>query len=403
MSDRSTKRESGFSLLEMVVSMALGTIVLGAAVQIYIQGVSATWRVSQRAEMQQDFRAASNILTKDLSLAGAGLGQGVAIPLESGLTPKYGCDQTPKCYINNATSTPTTYPLQGATAYLYGLIPGYNMGPTLVTAQGATDVITVVYTDNAFYLNCYTATVTSKGVVTFAPPVAPATWATEGCLPTTVASPQTVNDAVVGLTPGDLVLMTLSGGQVVAEVTGAVSVSTNGSGQTIYTVPFANGDVLNMNQTPASVTAPASPGLNSAVKNSTGSSPARLLVITYYLDNTVTPARLMRQISGHSPIPVAENVVYMKFSYDLFNSATSAPVVNQCTPGDNTTACNLLNGSSGSAGLLPNQITKINILNMAMDSTLMSSQFGQSNGYQRMDLQTSVSARDLTYTNNYPQ
>jgi hypothetical protein len=93
----------------------------------------------------------------------------------------------------------------------------------------------------------------------------------------------------------------------------------------------------------------------------------------------------------------------MKFSYDLFNSATSAPVVNQCKPGDNTTACNLLNGSSGSAGLLPNQITKINILNMAMDSTLMSSQFGQSNGYQRMDLQTSVSARDLTYTNNYPQ
>jgi hypothetical protein len=222
-------------------------------------------------------------------------------------------------------------------------------------------------------------------------------------LPTTVVSPQAVNDAVVGLTPGDLVLMTLGGGQVVAEVTGAVSVSTNGAGQTIYTVPFANGDPLNMNQTPASVTAPALPGLNSAVKNSTGSSPARLLVITYYLDNTVTPARLMRQISGHSPIPVAENVVYMKFSYDLFNSATSAPVVNQCKPGDNTTACNLLNGSSGSAGLLPNQITKINILNMAMDSTLMSSQFGQSNGYQRMDLQTSVSARDLTYTNNYPQ
>ena len=48
---------------------------LGAAVQIYIQGVGATWTVTQRAEMQQDFRAASNMLTKDLSLAGAGLGQ----------------------------------------------------------------------------------------------------------------------------------------------------------------------------------------------------------------------------------------------------------------------------------------------------------------------------------------
>ena len=50
MSGRSTKRESGFSLMEMVVSMAIGMIVLGAAVQIYIQGVSATWTVTQRAE-----------------------------------------------------------------------------------------------------------------------------------------------------------------------------------------------------------------------------------------------------------------------------------------------------------------------------------------------------------------
>jgi hypothetical protein len=39
---------------------------------------------------------------------------------------------------------------------------------------------------------------------------------------------------------------------------------------------------------------------------------------------------------------------------------------------------------------------------MAIDSTLMSSQFGQGNGYQRLDLQTSVSARNLTYTNEYP-
>jgi len=58
MSDRSTKRESGFSLLEMTVAMALGTLVLGAAVQLYSQGVAATWTVTQRAEMQQDFRAA---------------------------------------------------------------------------------------------------------------------------------------------------------------------------------------------------------------------------------------------------------------------------------------------------------------------------------------------------------
>ncbi len=93
MGDRLKTRESGFSLLEMMISVALGTVVLGAAVQIYSKGVAATWTVSQRAEMQQDFRAASNMLTKDLSEAGAGLGNNVAIALPSGRTPRFGCDQ----------------------------------------------------------------------------------------------------------------------------------------------------------------------------------------------------------------------------------------------------------------------------------------------------------------------
>jgi hypothetical protein len=119
-------------------------------------------------------------------------------------------------------------------------------------------------------------------------------------------------------------------------------------------------------------------------------------VITYYIDNTTssTTPRLMRQISGHTPMPVVENVAYMKFSYDLFNSSSDTPAVNQPNPGSgdaNDTASN---------NLLPNQITKINILNMAMNSALNNSMFGNS-GYQRMDLQTSVSARNLTFTNNY--
>lgn len=376
MKNRSKKREGGFSLLEMVVATALGSVVLAAAVQMYIQGVSATWKVSQRAEMQQDFRAASNILTTDLSLAGAGLGNGAAVALPTtAVSPLFGCDQT-QCYINGTSGA--TYPKQGTTPYLYGLLPGMNQGPTI--SSQTTDTVTVVYTDTSFYLNCYTATASASGVITFAPPASPATWATEGCLPSGWTAPQAVNDANVGLTIGDLVLMNLGGTPVVAEVTGAVT----SLGGNSYSVPFANSDKLHMNQT----TAPAY--LNGAAKNATGTGPVRILVITYYLDSSVTPSRLMRQISGHTPMPVAENVVYLKFSYDLYNDSTSTPEPNQADGG-------------ASLGLLPNQITKINILNMAMDSTLKGSQFGQGNGYQGMDLQTSVSARNLTYTNNYPQ
>jgi prepilin-type N-terminal cleavage/methylation domain-containing protein len=395
MGDRLTTRERGFSLLEMMVSLALGAIVLSAAGQIYIKSVSATWTVAQRAEMQQDFRAASNMLTTDLSLAGAGLGS-VGIALPSGTTPQYGCDQTGACYINGVAGT---YPTNSGTPYLYGLIPGYNKGPILNSTH--TDVITVAYTDSSFYLNCYIPKVTAKGVVTFSPPTSPATWATEACLPNSnVTVPQAVNDTAAGLTPGDVVMMTLGGTTMVAEVTGAVTTAVVG-GNTTYLVPFANFDAthdpLKMNQTPSGG------GLNGAALNAAGSAssapcggtgPCRLLVITYYIDNTTTPARLMRQISGHTPMPVVENIAYLKFSYDLFNSTTGSPAVNQPNPGSgdaNDTASN---------NLLPNQITKINILNMAMDSTQKGTQFGAT-GYQRMDLQTSVSARNLTFTNNY--
>jgi prepilin-type N-terminal cleavage/methylation domain-containing protein len=375
MSDRRKKREGGFSLLEMVVAMALGTIVLGAAVSIYIQGVNATWTVSQRAELQQDFRAASNLLTNDLSLAGAGLGQGALIQLPTSATlPLYGCAQTTgTCYINSGAGE--TYPVQGTTPYLYGLLPGYQEGPTVNTM--ATDIVTVVYTDPTFALDCYTASVTNSTTVTFTLP------GTLSCtLPTNISTPQAVNDAGVGLTAGDLVWFTFGTSNVVAEVTTA---ATSGG-----VVVFASGDKLNMNQASS-----AARSLASKTTGTTGTA-ERILVITYYLDSSVTPTRLMRQVSGHTPMPVAENVVYLNFTYDLFNTTTTTAAVGCPNPGAITPAC--ANGSS--SGLFPNQITKINIMHMDMDSSVNGSGFAQK-GYSRMDLQTSVSARNLTYVNNY--
>lgn len=373
MSDCSTKRESGFSLLEMIIAMALGTIVLGAAVQLYSQGVAATFKVSQRAEMQQDFRAASNILIRDLSLSGAGLGPGAAIQLPTSATlPVYGCDQTPKCYINGGS---LNYPTQGSTPYLYGLLPGYDAGPTL--SSQATDVVTVVYTDSTFFLDCYQATVATATTVTFA--LTTASQAAANCT-ANGSTIQNVNDSGVGLTAGDLLLFTFGSASVVAEVTAAASATT---------ATFASGDVLKMNQ------ATATNSLAKTAVNTTGTA-TRLLVTTYYLDNSVSPSRLMRQISGHTPMPVAENVVYMKFTYDLYNDSTGSPAISQQNPGASDTA------DTASLGLLPNQITKINIVHMAMDSSLKGSQFGQGNGYQGVDLETSVSARNLTYSNNYP-
>jgi hypothetical protein len=74
----------------------------------------------------------------------------------------------------------------------------------------------------------------------------------------------------------------------------------------------------------------------------------------------------------------------MQFTYDLYDFSAGAVVTAQADGG-------------ASLGLTPNQITKINIKHMSLASTLHGAP-----GYQGLDLQTSVSARDLTFKNDYP-
>src|SRR6266576_6049929 len=323
MRRRSRIRHLGFSLLELTIAMALGLMVLAASVQLYSKAVGATWLVTQRAEMQQDFRSAANILTKDISMAGSGLGNNVQIALPSGagtVLPVYGCDQTPRCYINGGAVAYPTQLVGGVTVpYLYGLMPGWTLGPTIQAAAGPTDVITVANADTKFLLNCYNLTVLSNTVVQFTLNPIPVTCV----VPPPLVLPQAINDPVIGLTPGDLVLFNLtigvgagaSNATVLAEVTNVQLVAAD-----TYNVTFAAGDPLRMNQPAA-----AAGSLGTIPVASTGSA-NRINVITYYLDNTIVPPRLMRQISGHSPIPVAENVSFMQFTYDLYDFSAGAVV-----------------------------------------------------------------------------
>jgi prepilin-type N-terminal cleavage/methylation domain-containing protein len=381
MRRRSTTRTKGFSLLEMMIAMALGTIIMAAAVQLFSKGLGATWTVSQRAEMQQDFRAAANMLTKDTSMAGASMGNNTQVALPSGAgiqVPVYGCDQIPKCYINGGAVAYPTQLVSGVNVpYLYGLIPGWKFGPTLNAAAGPTDVITVVNADTNFLLSCYSVSVTTSTVVKFTlnNPL-PVTCV----VPPPLLAPQAINDLVVGLTPGDLVAFNVTIGvgpgatssSVIGEVTNVAKTGAN-----TYNVTFASGDPLRMNQPTAAA------GSIGNIVGSIGSG-TRINVITYYIDKTISPPRLMRQVSGHSPVPLAENVAFLQFSYDLYNFNTGAILTNQPDGG-------------ASQNLTPNQITKINILHMSIASALHGAK-----GYQGLDLQTSVSARDLTFKNDYP-
>ena len=71
---RSTESKArGFSLVEMLVAIALGLFVLAAATQLFKNGMDATILVTQSSEMQQNARAALNLVAKDVSMAGSGM------------------------------------------------------------------------------------------------------------------------------------------------------------------------------------------------------------------------------------------------------------------------------------------------------------------------------------------
>ena len=368
----------GFTLLELMVSMGIGILLLGVALMSFRQAVNATWVTSQKSEMQQDFRAAGNLIARDISMAGSGsLGQSglasnsVGLPFGTGTQPVYPCSATACNFISGGA---ITYPTVTGAAYLYSIIPGYNTGIIVNATEGPTDTITVAYADANLALNCYFVTVTSSTTVTFQLPIVlPSTC----ILPTGVAAPQALNDPVVGLQAGDYILFGQSAAAVVTTV--ATTAVTNAAlYSAAYKVTFSATDPGHINQPTAT-----SGSLKQLFVAGTLVSAARLLLITYYLDispvDGVTP-RLMRIQSGKAPSPVAENISYLKFSYDVDNNGVITA-----------------NQTSLPAGITPNMITKVNILHMTIRS-----QMRGTSGYQGLDLQTSISARNLTMGQEYP-
>jgi hypothetical protein len=169
-------------------------------------------------------------------------------------------------------------------------------------------------------------------------------------------------------------------------VTGAVTTCPpTGTNTACFTVTFAGTDPGHINQPTApngSLLQFVGPG--APASTAIPVSAVRLIAVTYYL--AIPPATglptLMRIQSGKAPAPVAENVVYLKFTYDVYNSGVVS--ANQATL---------------PAGTNPGMITKVNIAHMSMRS--QQSKYAGI-GYQGLDLQTSIAARNLTSQQEYP-
>lgn len=356
MTGRGKNSKQGFTLMETLISMALGLLVMAAIGSLFKTGMDATRMVMQRTEAQQNMRAAIDLMVKDLSMAGAGLpAGGIQLPTGNGsVASKFGCDQAGTCHIPNFT-----YP---NTNYMYGVIPGYQGGvegnAVVPSAPAAVnDSITVIYADYNFPLWEYDVTFTTPGSGTGITIVPNPTY---NPAPSPVMSPG-------GIQVGDLVLLSNNLGNAVGEVTSLAPT----------TIAFADADPLNMNQNGA--------GSNNIKAISTGANTVayRLFAVTYYLTVPANgqPPRLMRQVNGLAPVPVADDIINLQFSYDVYNSQTAQLDPNQANP----------LGASES----PNLIQKIDIVVMGQSL----SNYG--NKSQNLYLATSVSARNMAFRNRY--
>jgi prepilin-type N-terminal cleavage/methylation domain-containing protein len=413
MSRVSNRSSRGFSLIELMVALALGLLITGAAVKLYSTGVDATWVVQQRAEMQQDLRAAEDMLLKDISLAGAGLTSipGESVKLPFGTIPIYGCSAGPVCPPNGALQYPCIGGACGAKfpPTLYPIMPGFQRGINPPGSAIPSDIITVVYSDTTLALNCYSGPAggpsaannaisfnATGNVLTFTAPVNPPP---ASCiLPPGLAFPQALNNTVNGLQPGDLILVGPNslGTTYIGEVTNVAPPNAGNAPAapgSAYTITFANGDTLNINQA-GSVNdltnfAPAGGGQVG------GLVATRIFVITYFLKNFVDGAGnvttiLYRQVNGQQATPLVDNIANLQFTYDTYDN--SGNLLN--ATGDGGEAC---------CNISPNLIRKVNIAHLTIHGQLYGtkSSLMATQGFQSFDVQTSISARNMSYTNRY--
>jgi hypothetical protein len=375
------KSQVGFSLVELMIASFIGVVLMAAMTRMFRAGMNASFTVTQRAETQQNMRAAIDLMTKDIGMAGAGLPTGgLQMAINQGAT-NVACNQTGTCYVPG-----DVYPNSGGgTAnYMYGILPGFGNGvqnnAVINSAPAAVnDSITSIYCDYNFPLSpvfSFTFPSPYAGAVNVSGPIAPYT------SPVSIVAPG-------GLNVGDLLLFIVSTpgpgngnqGNALAQTAAAIGEITNiAAGGTA--ISFNSPDPLNFNQT----------GANSlfTVANSAGAGTTmtvcRLFAVTYFLEvptagGTVQTPRLMRQVNGLTAVPVADNIINLQFSYDVISSTNGLMNANLSNP--------------IAAGDSPGLIQKVNI--WVMGQGLTSGNYKS----QSMYLATSVSARNMSFCNSY--
>jgi prepilin-type N-terminal cleavage/methylation domain-containing protein len=393
------KRGNGFSLIELMVAMAVLLIVAAAAVGALVQAQHVTAAVGLQANTQQNLRAGMHELVHDLMQAGEGIPTaGVTIPTNAAGT---------SAIVRPGPGGPVAGFFPAAFTTIPQITTGSQIGEdaktvnpvTLAVQDGLlkTDIITVAYVDDTLVSSALgpggvpAPQLSAYPVVNPAAP-GPACAGVLNAAGTTVTFAPTcftLPGTPVPISVGDLIMFHNANGSALEMVT---TVNVGGNSLT-----FAAGDPAGLNGT----------GLpnGTVTKLSVAATPTsltRVWLVTYYVDSNTFPNRpqLIRQVNypnyptvlaaTYPAQPVADIIENLTFSYDLVNS-TAAAGSYPLGPGD------------AAQPVLPDTSFNIRAVNITIAgrseypyAATSSPQFFRNN------LSTQVSVRSMAFVNAFP-
>jgi hypothetical protein len=382
-------REDGFSFTELMVATAITLVVTGAALTTFQNAMAINDSAAQLSDANQNLRAGTNQLIRDLLMAGRIIGaEGIAMPSGTGV----------RSFLRpGPPGSALTFPLivdSDTTLNLPSITTGYQLGPTINGSP--TDVVTLLTVDE--FMPFITTPPPSPSVS----PAIEGTIAPDGASVTLAAtSPWLVGDTVndtPAIQVGDLVFLKGPNGNAIQTVT-----STDATH--IYFASNSSYDWFQFNQN----TAPVRP--MAVLKGSTSTTTVwtakvtlfKALMITYYVDNVTTPGtpRLTRAVNHcpsvatscpgltFDPQALAGVVEDLDLSYDLVDGVNN--------PSNVASLPYTVGVAPDAVTYNSNQIRKVNI-HVGVRSEVISK---PSDDYVRNHISTSVAVRSLASVDRY--
>jgi prepilin-type N-terminal cleavage/methylation domain-containing protein len=366
-------REDGFTLSELLIATTIMLMVTGAALTTFRNALTVNDTAVQLADANQNLRAGTNQLIRDLMMAGRIIGpSGIPVPTGGGVSA-FNRPGPP-----GANLTFNLVAGDGTTLNLADITTGFQIGPTVNGSP--TDVVTIMTVDE------FMPVMTSPPPNPSISPTTEVLIAPDGSSITLAATSLWLLGDTVNDTPpiqvGDLILFKNPNGMAIQTVTSKdathVYFATNAVDWFKFNqrnVAFS-GTLLNLKSPVDLVTAFPTTTL------------FRALMITYYVDLTTTPGspRLTRVVNHFTPQALAGVVEDLDLSYDLVDGVNNPVSINSLPYVDG--AGNTYNS---------NQIRKVNI-HMGVRSERLSP---TTQDYVRNHISSAVDVRSLASIDRY--